>query len=383
VAENKPFAVAAGICSGLGLGAWGFYFRALTGAREEDWMVYYTAIRTYFDAKLSLLYDGAALTARMNALFAGWLTHPLPLHPWLYPPHYLLLLLPLGLLPPAAGLVLFLGGGLAALLAALMSFFAEPRRRLIAILMVLLCPASAITVFLGQNTFLTCALFVGGFALLGRQPVLAGALLSVLTYKPQFFLLVPVALLAGRQWKAIAAAAATAAVLCLASVALFGFDPWRDWLRVMTEPSALFVQWTTLARLNGQSVFTYASLLGAPHGLANALQACAAVFAAAAVWAAYRSALPPQRKLAVLLAATMLAAPHVIDYDALMLGLAAALLLEEPSLAETILLGLLWVSPFFNPPSVWPLAYATPPLVVTLILWVLRRPRSQTAWVWL
>jgi len=33
-------------------------------------------------------------TAVLNARFAHWLAHPLPLHPWLYPPHTLLLLLP-------------------------------------------------------------------------------------------------------------------------------------------------------------------------------------------------------------------------------------------------------------------------------------------------
>lgn len=377
MAINKHFAVAAGLCGGLGLGAWDFYFRALTGVRGEDWMVYYTAIRMYFEGRLQALYDGTALTGLLNERFARFLAHPLPLHPWLYPPHYLVLLLPFGWLPPVAAGVLFLGASFAALAAAVLGFFADRRRRMIGLLMIALCPATALTVYLGQNTFFTCALLVGGLGLLRRRPWLAGVLLGMLTYKPQFCLMVPVALAADRQWKSMGAAAATVLALVAASVALFGLEPWRDWIRLLVAPNALYETWDALVRLKGQSVYSYAMLLGAAPIVANALQAGAVLFAGAAVWRCHRSDLAPERKIAVLLAATILSAPHVIDYDALMLGLAATLLLlrsldEELGVSETLLLALLWLSPLYNPPSVWPLAYATVPLLLTFILWTMR-----------
>jgi hypothetical protein len=54
----------------------------------------------------------------------------------------------------------------------------------------------------GQNNTWTAALFGGGLSLLERRPLLAGGLLGLLIYKPQFGLLIPVALLAGRHWRA-------------------------------------------------------------------------------------------------------------------------------------------------------------------------------------
>jgi len=219
---------------------------------------------------------------------------------------------------------------------------------------------------------------MGGFGLLPRRPVLAGALLGALTYKPQLWLMVPVALIAGRHWKALAGAAASALLLAAASAAIFGIAPWQQWLAVMTRPSELFVQWSAIARLNGQSLFTYAALLGAPAPLANAIQALGIAGAAAAVWWCYRRPMAREAQLAVLFAATLLAAPHVIDYDALLLGLAAALVFARGlerglRLTETLFLVLLWVSPFFNPPTVFRAGFATPLLILLFIVWTLRR----------
>jgi hypothetical protein len=54
----------------------------------------------------------------------------------------------------------------------------------------------------GQNSTWTPGLFGGGLSLLERRPLLAGGLLGLLIYKLQLGLLIPVALLAGRHWRA-------------------------------------------------------------------------------------------------------------------------------------------------------------------------------------
>ncbi len=380
MSREKNLAVVAGLCGVFGIAGWAFYVIAFAGERGEDWMVYYNAVRAYFDGNLSAVYDGGKLTALMNARFADWLAHPLPLHPWLYPPHYLLFLLPFGLLPFAPAGLLFLGLSFAGLVAALSLFAARGERRLIQALSLALCPASAITVCLGQNTFLTCALMVGGFGLVPRRPVLGGALLGLVTYKPQFWLLVPVALLAERQWKALAAALGAAALAALASFAVFGFAPWHDWFDLMTAPSAVYEQWRVIARLNGQSIYTYAALLGASVPLANAIQAAATLFAAAAVWWCYRRPMAKDLRLAVLLAATMLAAPHIIDYDAVMLGIAASLFFlrgldDGFSFGDLPIAVLAWLSPLINPPTVFVAGFVTPLLILLFIAAVMRRGR--------
>jgi hypothetical protein len=370
-------AVGAGGCI-FGLAAWLFYFRIFAGERGEDWMVYYSAARSFFDDHLATLYHGATLTAAMNARFAGWLAHPLPLHPFLYPPHYLLLLLPFGAMPPALGAVVFLLASFALMAAALILLSEKRDERLLYVLAALLSPAAAIAVWLGQNSFLTAALLVGGFALAKRRPLLAGILLGVLTYKPQFWLMVPIALIAARQWKTLGAALGSAALLALTSLVVFGPAPWEDWLSLMTAPSALFEHWQTLARLNGQSLYACAVLLGASPQLANALQFTGAALAGAAVWRCFSRPFPADLAIAILLAATVFAAPHIIDYDALLLCIAAAIffahtLRHGADLGDSVIAVALWLSPLINPPSVFPAGLATPLLVALFVLRVVRR----------
>jgi hypothetical protein len=286
------------------------------------------------------------------------------------------------LLPFAPAGVLFLLLGFIALLAAAFAFVPRGMPRRLCAFSLLLCPATAITVCLGQNTFLTCALLLGGFAALPRRPLLAGILFGLLTYKPQLWLMVPVALLAGRHWRALAATALTALVLALLSTMVFGLDAWREWIAVMTKPSALYEQWNVIARLNGQSIYTNAVLLGAPVPLANVLQGVSTLLAAAAVWWCYSRPITADMRIAVLLAATMLAAPHVIDYDALMLGIAATFLALRAFAdgfrrGEAILIVLLWVSPLVNPPSIFPVGFATPLVILLFAAAVMGRGRSQ------
>ena len=366
-------------CAILGIAAWIFYFEAFQGSRGEDWMVFYTAARAWFDGKLALLYDGDSLTALLNAQFAHALAKPLPLHPFLYPPHYLLVLLPFGLLPPFAGLGAFLALSFAGLVAAL-AFWARDRAGLAFLaLAALLSPAAAIVAWLGQNTFLSCALLVGGFAAVSaRKPIVAGILLGLLSYKPQLFLMVPVALVASRQWKTLAAMCATGVVLFAVSAGVFGLSLWREWFQIMTAPSALTERWSSIARINGQNIYAYAAFLGAPLKLANALQVLATLCGAGFVYWFHRRAQDDGLKLVAILATTTLAAPHFLGYDAVAIEIAAALFLaftlrSGTSVFDTAVAALAWLSPLINPATVFPIAVATPILIVLFLLAVVRR----------
>lgn len=382
MSKQRNLAAVGFLCCVFGLAGWAFYLEAFRVAFGEDWMVYFNAARLYFEGQIDLLYDGVRSTALLNARFGHWLAHPLPLHPWLYPPHALLLILPFGLLPFVPAGLLFLALGLTGAIAAACRFAKTGTERMIHAASLVLCPATAVTVCLGQNTFVTCALLLAGFGTMRRRPILGGALLGIATYKPQLWLMVPVALIAARQWKALAAAVVAALLLAGASIALFGFESWRAWIALMTEPSALYDQWRTIARLNGQSIYTYASLLGAPVALANLIQGASAVAAAGCVWWCYRRPMADDLRLAVLLAATMLAAPHVIDYDALLLGIAATLFFirgyTDGFRFGDITIGVLvWASPLINPPTVFSVGFVTPLVIAMFIGCVMARGRRD------
>src|SRR5579862_1711919 len=80
----------AAICGAFGIAAWTLWVWVLRREPAQDWMVFYTAARAYFDGNLPLIFDGGALTAALNQRFLSWLESPLNLHPWVYPPTFLL-----------------------------------------------------------------------------------------------------------------------------------------------------------------------------------------------------------------------------------------------------------------------------------------------------
>src|SRR6202040_2051167 len=170
------------VCAAAGLYGWAifvttFHHDGLIGPRYNgpgtDWLVVYAAARAFFDGNLALIFDGHRFTAHQNQMFAAWLSGQLPFHPWLYPPHFLLLALPFALVPFGWSYALFMAITGAALVATIWRHAPPDYRRWLQVASLLLCPAASITVIAGQNAFLTAALLVGGFALLRRRPVLA------------------------------------------------------------------------------------------------------------------------------------------------------------------------------------------------------------------
>src|SRR5487761_917916 len=94
------------------------------------------------------------------------------------------------------------------------------------LLLALAYPAVLINAGHGQNGFLTAALLGGALLVLDRRPLVAGVLIGLLVYKPQFGLMIPLALIAGGHWRAFAAAAATVAALTLVTTLAFGPEVW-------------------------------------------------------------------------------------------------------------------------------------------------------------
>src|SRR5207302_9966990 len=109
-----------------------------------------------------------------------------------------------------------------------------------ALLALLAFPAILLTLSFGQNAFLTAALFGAATLLVDRRPIVAGIVFGALCYKPHLGLLVPVALAAGGHWRAFAAAFLSAAVLCLASLGIFGWETWRDFLTAAAASPAVY-----------------------------------------------------------------------------------------------------------------------------------------------
>ncbi|MEI6202857.1 MAG: glycosyltransferase family 87 protein [Enhydrobacter sp.] len=303
-----------------------------------DFRVFDAAVHAWREGKLALIYDVDAFSAFQNA--------GLHFRPFLYPPIWLLMLLPLGAIAVGKTYAAFMTAT-AAIATALEGWRDWPGW-----LAVVVSPAAAWVVLSGQNTFLSLGLFYGGLHLLPRAPIAAGVLLGLLAYKPQIWVLVPLALLAARQWKTLAVTLATVAVLALTSLALFGLDFWRgffDAARIASSAAAtermfdqMHVQMTTL--------LAAARMAGLSTGVAGLLQIAGALLAVAAVWFAFRRHGPGTAQTAVLAAATFLVSPYTLNYDLLLL-MPAVVALHRRGAAqgflpgERILHALLWLLP--------------------------------------
>jgi alpha-1,2-mannosyltransferase len=380
LARRRAVAIEA-LCGFFGFAGWSFYAAAFAHHLGQDWMVFYNASGAYLEGNLPLLFHGADFTARINEQLADWLSAPLSFHPWMYPPTFLLFVVPFGGLPFPIAYASFLLVTGAALIAAVWYYDDDPEHRKLLLGLLMLSPAVACTVVLGQNSFLTSAVLIGGFALMKRQPILGGTVLGILSFKPQLALMVPIALIAGRYWQSLAGAAASALLLAFFSLVVFGLDAWRGWVALMTVPSDLYNAWNIVGRLHGQSVYTCVALLGASPAVANAAQAIAIVLAAGGVYWCFRQAVPHELQLMMLLAATMLSAPHVFNYDGVMLDIAASLLLcralnDGFRFGELIVIPLTWVNPLINPPILFPVGLITPLVIGLFMACIIARGRS-------
>lgn len=256
--------------------------------------------------------------------------------PFPYPPAYLLIGMPFGLLSfPLA---------MAAWSLCMFALYLLAARRLMpqSGWLAAAFPVAFANAAIGQNGFLTAAIFMAGLSLLGQAPFAAGLALGCLAVKPQLAILLPVALLAGRQWRAIAGAAVSSIGILLAGLVIFGTATTAAWLHeaqfIVKITSEGLMGWSKLA-----SVFAAARQLGISPQAAIALHLVVAAAAGVATWRIWRSPAASDLKVAMLAAASMLMSPYVFYYDALLLVPAFLYLARERE--RPALLLALWAVP--------------------------------------
>ncbi len=293
-----------------------------------DFFALWTYAKLAAAGRAADLYDAAAMFKAQLALGlptgqALGLT-PAAEMPFPYPPVFALMLFPLGWLSYQVAAAVWIGVTLALYLYVIGR---GARPAWLMVMWAVAAPTTAIGISFGQSGFLLAALLIGGAMLMGRRPLCAGVLLGLLIYKPQFGLLVPVALVACGQWRCVAAASATVAALVASASLAFGSAIWGIWLRSLPAYAAWFETHTKYEAFR-ISVRDNLQMLGCPPGLAMLAQLAAIVAAAVMVWVAFRR-LPRKLAIAVLVAGTCLASPHGMVYDLPMLTGAILLFIDQ------------------------------------------------------
>lgn len=262
------------------------------------------------------VYDGAAHIAAQRAFFAA----PGGYTAFFYPPGFLLACWPLGLLGYFPALAAWLLATGAAYLAAARVWLRACPVGQRSWLLFAAFPPVLTTITHGQTSFLVAALLGLGLLLAGPRPLSAGVLLGLATIKPQLGLLVPLALLATREWRVIASAAATALVLAALAALWFGPAIWPEWLAAGARAQGALVT-GDVGYAKMVSPFAAAMLLGAPAWLGWVVQGGVTLGVVAGLLkTAWRQHWSPAIAAATL-AGSVLATPFVLDYDLVLLGL--------------------------------------------------------------
>jgi hypothetical protein len=316
-----------------------------------DFSSFYAAGSLVLDGRAGGVYDMAAHYAREQQIF-GTAT---PYYGWLYPPIFLLVATPLALMPYPLALAAWQGGTFAFYLAVIAAILRRPRQDGGAIADIWLPVAAAFpAVFInlghGQNGFLTAGLMGAALVALPQRPILSGILFGLLAYKPQFAVIIPVALLVAGQWRTTIAAGTTVIALAGATCLAFGPDLWWSFA-VSTETSRkLLLEQGEVGFEKLQSVYAAVRMWGGGISLAYMVQGAASVVAVCSVAWIWRSSCDRDLKAALLTAATLLASPHVLDYDLMMLAPAIAFIVSASFAGgfrnyEITLLAAVWMVP--------------------------------------
>lgn len=306
----------------------------------RDFINLWTAGRLVLEGRAAAVFD----VQRFHAVQEAFLGRDFPLHLWSYPPHFLFVVAPLGLLGYLGAFVLW--SALTLVLYVWAAAGPKPGQMLV----LAAAPATLVNLASGQTGALAAALFFGGLRLMPARPVLSGILFGLLTIKPQYGLLLPIVLLISRRWLVIAAAVATTGILIGLSAAVFGTEVWHTYLRENFVVTRSYLEaGTGPLTVMAPSAFMALRLYEADIGTAYTVQAVVALLAAVGVCYAWWSAAPLPTKVGVTGIASLLASPYAHNYDMTLLGL--GLLVGYSScrgpgrLATRIFLGFVWLLP--------------------------------------
>jgi len=241
---------------------------------------------------------------------------------WHYPPQFLFIAMVLARLPYFVAFGLWVVATLPLFVLAVARIANDNKARLIA----LAFPAMLLDVYVGQNGFVSAALIGAVLLTMEDRPWRSGIFLGLLAYKPQFGILFPFVLIAAGQWRVIASATLTLALIALVSTLAFGSQIWIAFLHSVPVTTQMILAGGHAGWNKLQSVYGFVRWLGGSDRAAWGAQIAMIVGACAVLIALWRSNASFALKAAALATATMLATPYCYIYDFPVLAIALAFL---------------------------------------------------------
>lgn len=325
------------------------------GRLGGDYPAFYAAARIAADGDLDEVNDLDRLEAEQADLFPaddddGFLT-------WAYPPHVALLYRPLAALPYRASYavhtLLMVGAFVAAVLLVRPLVPWVGRATLPAIALGLVFWPMFRGIGAGQNTALTLLLLVAAWrASTAGRDGLAGVLLGLLLFKPQFAVLAVALWAVTRRWRTVATFAAVATATWAVTAAFAGAGWVARWLDDLQAYDAT-------EDVNAPNHVSLPEAAHAAFDLSAIGWVAAVAVGGATAWRWWRSR---EVDLALAVPALLLSAAHAVFYDVGLVLLTGAVLLPVAPTATALLYGASFLEPLKEPLG-WN------PLVLVLLGW--------------
>ncbi len=312
----------------------------------SDFTVFWAVSRLSLDGSLSSSYEIKSLMAALQdavptMIWGGGF------YIWAYPPTYSLFNWPLALLGYVPSLVIWT----AITFALFLTTGSAIHRHKMTPWLVAAFPAVFICIGAGQNGLLTASIIGFGCLLLPRRPVLAGIIFGLLSVKPQIALLLPFALIFGRQWRAFSSAAVTSVVLVVVSTLVFGVDSWLKFFESMPAmTSAMQARSAALDMM--PSLYPTLLAIGLPAWVSITIHGAVAIVVGYFTCLAWWRTGPSRENIAMMIAGGAVVAPYIFGYDMTIIGIALLFLIRdvrELTRVERYFLMLAWFSPILNP----------------------------------
>lgn len=359
---------------------WKGKWRTLFSPFGVDFGLFYAAGKMTLSGHVAQIFNVQAHHAVIEQVLNLKLSYFLP---WLYPPIFLLVIIPFALLPFNVALLLWLG-----LTLALMIFAASrmlPKRKKMAI-MLLGFPGIFLNFRWGQNGFLSAALLGFAIATMETSPVFSGVMIGLLAYKPQMAILPFFVLLVTKNWKALLSAMGTAVSVSLVSLLIFGKEVWFAFFQSLFQTSSSLTQASAEVTSAIQpSVLTSLIDMKVDSKISVAIQIIIALCAVVAVCRVFLHADRMTLKGSMLVLGIPLISPYFMQYDLVILALPLLLLLYDMMeygyrKTEIVMLSVLWLFPLVNSTLAIFTNIQISPLVLIaeMVLVLLRMNRSKT-----
>jgi hypothetical protein len=175
--------------------------------------------------------------------------------------------------------------------------------------------------------FLTAALMGLSLVFMERRPWISGIFLGLLTYKPQFGLLFPVALLASRNWRALGSATASTVVLGVTAAIVFGYAGWASFIDGLADRSPSLGPGAA-GEVTLFSLFGFLHWAGASPWMSWTAQLVVSTTLTLGICFLWAKPFPYDLRAAALCIGSLIVSPYVLFYDLCILSIAMAFLVK-------------------------------------------------------